>query len=229
MAQGQRLAGRPAELLKRALALEPDYPKAIAMSAAAAAERNDFDGAIALYKRLKGMVPPNSDESREVDQVLAELEAARKGATVPGLAAAPPSAVAAPTVATAPPTAAAPSAPASAAGLGIEGRVEVDPKLASKIAPGDALFIYARDPEGTRMPLAVMRGTAADLPKSFALTDAMAMTPANTISRAKTVVVEARLSKSGNATPQPGDLRGASAPVKPGTNKVRIVIDTIVN
>jgi cytochrome c-type biogenesis protein CcmH len=141
----------------------------------------------------------------------------------------PPGGKAPPTVAAAPPAAAAPSAPASGAGPGVEGRVEVDPKLASKIAPGDALFIYARDPDGSRMPLAILRGTAADLPKSFALTDAMAMTPANTISRAKTVVVEARLSKSGNATPQPGDLRGASAPVKPGTDKVRIVIDTIVN
>jgi cytochrome c-type biogenesis protein CcmH len=229
MAQGQRLAGRPTELLKRALTLEPDNPTAIALSAAAAAEHNDFDGAIALYKRLKGMVPPNSEESREVDRVLAELEAARTGATIPALAAALPSANAPPTVAAAPPTAAAPDAPASGAGPGVEGRVEIDPKLASKISPADALFIYARDPEGTRMPLAVLRGTAADLPKSFALTDAMAMTPANTISRAKTVVVEARLSKSGNATPQPGDLRGASAPVKPGTNKVRIVIDTIVN
>ncbi len=79
------------------------------------------------------------------------------------------------------------------------------------------------------MPLAVMRGTAAELPKAFALTDAMAMTPANTISHAKTVVVEARISKSGNAIPQSGDLRGASAPVKPGTNKIRVVIDQIVN
>ena len=78
------------------------------------------------------------------------------------------------------------------------------------------------------MPLAVMRGTAAELPKSFALTDAMAMTPAMTISRAKTVVIEARISKSGNATPQPGDLRGASSVVKPGASGVRIVIDQVV-
>ena len=112
---------------------------------------------------------------------------------------------------------------------GVQGRVEIDPKLAAKIAPGDALFIYARDPEGSRMPLAVMRGTAAELPKAFALTDAMAMTPANTISHAKTVVVEARISKSGNAMPQSGDLRGASAPVEARHGQVRVVIDQIVN
>ncbi len=96
------------------------------------------------------------------------------------------------------------------------------------MAPGDTLFIYARNAEGSRMPLAIMRGTAGDLPKAFALTDAMAMTPAQTISLAKSVVVEARISKAGNAMPQPGDLRGASAPIAPGAANVRIVIDQVV-
>lgn len=222
LAQGQRLAGRPAELLKRAMVLDPDYPKAVAMSAAAAAELGDYDGAIALWTRLKSRVPPNSEQSQQIDDVLAELAAARKGTPPPAIAAAK---------SIAPPTAAAPpSAPvtASAETTGVQGRVEIDPKLAAKMGPGDALFIYARDPEGSRMPLAVTRGTAAELPKSFSLTDSMAMTPSNTISRAKTVVVEARISKSGNATPQPGDLHGTSATVKPGANGVRIVIDQVV-
>ncbi len=200
MAQDQRLTGRPEALLKRALVLDPDYPKALAMSAAASAERGDYVTAIALWKKLKAGVPPNSEQSQQIDQVLADLEQARKDA--------PKTAV--------------------SAGTGVEGRVTVDPKLIAKIAPGDALFIYARDPDGSRMPLAVLRGTAAELPKSFALTDAMAMAPGMTISRAKNVVVEARISKSGNATPQPGDLRGTSTAVAPGANGVRIVIDQVV-
>ncbi len=218
MAQGRSLAGRPVQLLTRALAVDPDYPKAIAMSAAASAERGDFDGAIALYTRLKAHVPAGGEESQKIDEVVAELAAARKGATPPALAAAqapsgPATPAAAPSVATAP---------------GVSGRVEIDPKLAAKIAPGDTLFIFARDPEGGRMPLAVMRGAASELPKSFALTDAMAMAPNMTISRAKTVVVEARVSKSGNAAPQSGDLRGSTAPVKPGTDRIRVVIDQII-
>jgi cytochrome c-type biogenesis protein CcmH len=217
MAQGRSLAGRPAQLLTRALALDPDYPKALAMSAAASAERGDFDGAIALYTRLKTHVPAGGEESQKIDEVVAELAAARKGASMPALAAAAPSAPAA--------SAAVPSvAPAP----GVSGRVEIDPKLAAKVAPGDTLFIFARDPEGGRMPLAVMRGTASELPKSFVLTDAMAMAPNMTISRAKTVVVEARVSKSGNAAPQAGDLRGSTTPIKPGADKIRIVIDQVV-
>ena len=96
------------------------------------------------------------------------------------------------------------------------------------MAPGDTLFIFARNSEGSRMPLAILRGTASELPKSFALTDAMAMTPNQTISLAKSVVVEARISKAGNAMAQPGDLRGTSAPLQPGAANVRIVIDQVV-
>ncbi len=230
MSQGQSLQGRPEEMLKRALVLEPNNAQALAMSAAAAAERRDFTGAIALTKRLQGLVPPNSEESQQVDQMLADLEAQRKGG---------PGASAAPVIAAAPrcrrpgddpPNAAtaAPVTPSSGATEGVTGRVELDAKLAGKFAPGDALFIYARDPAGSRMPLAILRGTAADLPKAFSLTDAMAMTPAATISKAKTVVIEARISKSGNAVPSSGDLHGASAAVTPGTGNVRVVIDQVV-
>ena len=179
MAQGQRLAGRPDRTAQTRAGARTRQSEGLALSAAAAAERNDFDGAIALYKRLKGM---RDSQQRGVARGRPGARGTRSGAqgcTAPVAAAAPPSAKAPPTVAAAPPNATAPSPPASGAGPGVEGRVEVDPKLAAKIAPGDALFIYARDPEGTRMPLAILRGTAADLPKSFALTDAMAMTPAN--------------------------------------------------
>lgn len=231
MKQGRKLAGRPAELLKRALEVDPDNPKAIAMSGAAAAERGDADSAIKLYQRLLTMVPPNSEDSQQIDQVIAELQASRKGA--PTATAAPSAApraaapAAAPATANAAPPASA-TASAGAAGAGVSGSVEIDPKLAAKMAPGDTLFIYARNAEGSRMPLAIMRGTAGDLPRAFALTDAMAMTPAQTISLAKSVVVEARISKANSAMPQPGDLRGASAPIAPGAANVRIVIDQVV-
>ena len=119
-------------------------------------------------------------------------------------------------------------AAADGAGSSIEGRVEVDPKLAGKIAPGDTVFILARDPDGSRMPLAALKLTGADLPKTFALSDAMAMSEATTISKAKRIVVEARVSKSGNAILQPGDLSGTSAPVAPGARDVRVTIDRVV-
>ena len=59
-------------------------------------------------------------------------------------------------------------------------------------------------------------------------TDAMAMTPAATISKASKVVIEARVSKSGDVKAQTGDLTGVSAPVAPGAKDVRVIIDRVI-
>lgn len=199
-AQGRSLAGQPTELINRALALDPAYPKALALGGAAAVERSDTATAIALWTRLKAVLPPDSPQITQVDAALARLgeKPAVKGAAAPVAAAA------------------------------VEGRVELDPKLAGNAAPGDTVFIFARDPDGPRMPLAAMKVTVSELPKAFALTDAMAMSPTATISKAKKIFVEARVSKSGNVTPQAGDLAGTSAPVAPGASNVRVTIDRVV-
>ena len=77
------------------------------------------------------------------------------------------------------------------------------------------------------MPLAILRRTVADLPISFTLDDAMAMSPAMKLSNFPIVVVGARVSKTGNALPSPGDLSGQVAGVKIGTEGLKIVIDTV--
>jgi cytochrome c-type biogenesis protein CcmH len=100
--------------------------------------------------------------------------------------------------------------------------------VASRIHSGDTLFVYARAENGPRMPLAVIRGTAAQLPLKFALDDSQAMSPAMKLSNADAVRIEARVSRSGNAMPQAGDIVGTSGVVKPGTHDVKIVLDKVV-
>jgi cytochrome c-type biogenesis protein CcmH len=78
------------------------------------------------------------------------------------------------------------------------------------------------------MPLAILRTTARQWPIAFALDDTMAMSPATRLSLAEAVRIEARVSRSGDAKPQPGDLVGASAVVKPGARDVKIVIDKVL-
>lgn len=223
-AQGKTLTGQPTELLDKALAVDPNFQKALALAGSAALERNDTATAAALWKRLRATLPADSPNLAEVDEALARVGVAPpKGAATAAAAPAPSPAPA--MAAKAPPP---PSAAAGGAVSSIEGRVDVDPKLAGKIAPGDTVFILARDPDGSKMPLAALKLTGADLPKSFALSDAMAMSEATTISKAKRIVVEARVSKSGNAILQPGDLSGTSAPVAPGARGIRVTIDRIV-
>jgi len=233
--QGRSLAGQPTDLLNRALALDPIYPKALALSGAAAMERNDPVTAIAQWKRLRSVLPEDSAELPKIDGVIAQLEGAAKGGDAQAGAAMPGSAATSPPAASGAATAPGPAAKAAPASGGpiavtgsVAGRVEIDPKLASKLMPGDTLFIFARDPDGGRMPLAAMKVPASELPREYALTDAMAMSANATISAAKRVVIEARISKSGQVVPQPGDLAGSSQTVTPGARNVRVVIDRAV-
>jgi cytochrome c-type biogenesis protein CcmH len=109
----------------------------------------------------------------------------------------------------------------------ITGRVTLAPALAAQVQPGDTVFIFARHPQGSRMPLAVQRAKASDLPLDFKLDDSMAMSPESRLSSVAEVRIEARISRSGSATPATGDLIGAGPMVKPGATRVEVTIDQV--
>ena len=119
------------------------------------------------------------------------------------------------------------TAPAKSPGqsLAISGKVSIAPSLAGKGSATDTLFVFARETNGPPMPVAIMRATKKDLPFTFRLDDSNSMMPSRTLSDVAMVVIVARLSKSGQAMPQSGDLEGMSQPVKPGVDGVTVVID----
>ena len=117
---------------------------------------------------------------------------------------------------------------AAAATKSVTGSVVAATALASRIHKDDTLFVYARAENGPRMPLAIIRGSAAQLPMKFALDDSQAMSPAMKLSSANAVRIEARVSRSGNAMPQAGDIVGTSGIVQPGARDVKIVLDKVV-
>ena len=219
MAQGKRLAGKPAELTRRALAIDPQHRKALALAATAALEARDLDGALSYWRRLLAQFPEGSDDARQINTIVAELESARRdGKTLPRAAGKAPQRIDQAVAG------ASRSPPAGA----IAGRVDIAPALAAKVALTDTVFIFARAVDGARMPLAVLRVPARELPREFSLDDSMGMAPGVKLSGAGAVIVEARISKSGNALPQSGDFSGKSAPVKPGATGVRVTIDQLV-
>jgi len=211
LAQGERLAGQPVALLKRALALDANHPKTLALLATAAIEQDDLNAGIGYWRRLRAVVPDGSADRARIDEVLVELEA-RLHSSAGGKAA---------------PTAGL-SGSKGAGSKGVEGSVEIAPALAANVGAGDTLFIFARDPDGSRMPLAAVKLTAGSWPQRFRLTDDMAMAAGAVLSNAQRVIVEARVSKTGNATPVSGDLSGQSAAVAPGARDVRVVLDRVV-
>jgi len=212
MAQGQKLAGKPFELVKKALEIDPSNKKALALAATAAMEVGRNAESISYWERLASVLPPGSDDEKEVQEVLADLR--RK--------------TGAPVMASGPRPAAPVKAGPSGGGKSVSGVVTVAPEVAARINAGDTLFVFARAEGGPRAPLAVLRGSAKELPLKFALDDTMAMSPQWSLSQATDVRIEARVSKSGNAMPQPGDVTGSSNVVKPGAKDVRIVLDKVL-
>jgi cytochrome c-type biogenesis protein CcmH len=119
------------------------------------------------------------------------------------------------------------AAPAKPTGqsLAISGKVVLGPNLTSKGSATDTLFVFARETSGPPMPVAIVRATKKDIPFSFRLDDSNSMMPSRKLSDVDMVVIVARLSKSGKAMPESGDLEGMSQPVKPGADGITIVID----
>ena len=107
----------------------------------------------------------------------------------------------------------------------ITGTVSLSDALKRNADPDDTVFVLARAAQGPKMPLAILRKQVKDLPVKFTLDDSMAMSPAMKMSNFDQVVVIARVSKSGNAMPQPGDLLGMSKPLALGSSGIKISID----
>lgn len=215
----RNLAGEPMAWVERALKLDPKNLKALALAGVYAYDRKDFAGAIKQWEKVVQYGAPDNPFVVQFGPAIAE---ARVEAGMPP---------AAPT--NSPNTAPAPSAAnaktaSPVAGASVSGRVVLSAALAAQAQPQDTVFVFARPASGTGMPLAVLRKQVKDLPFEFKLDDSMAMSPANALSGAGSVVVSARISKSGNAFPQPGDLMGQSAPVAVGAQGLQITIDQAV-
>ena len=224
---GRSLEGEPARLIAQALTIDPNNLKALSLAGTLAFNRKDFAQALVHWELLAKLAP----DKEMVQQVQASIEEARAlaGGSMAAAKPALPSVALTP-AAPAPSTVPAQATAAAAAPIGnsVSGTVMLAPALAAKARPDDTVFIFARAAEGPRMPLAILRKRVKDLPLAFTLDDSMAMTPTARLSTSPRVVVGARISASGNATAQPGDLQGFSAPVAPGAAGLNIQIAEVV-
>jgi cytochrome c-type biogenesis protein CcmH len=230
LANNRSLEGEPMKMIQRALKANPDQLKALSLAGTYAFEKKDYATAVKYWERIVVLAPNSPDapkDPRFVDQVRASVAEARQLAGMPPAPDAPPAAP----MAQAAQAAQGGDAPAAAApnpDAFVSGKVTLAAALAAKASPDDTVFIFARAAEGPRMPLAIIRKQVKDLPIEFKLDDAMAMQPAMRLSAFPRVVVGARVSKKGDAVPQPGDLQGASEPIKVGTANLEIEISQVV-
>ena len=211
------LEGKPTELIQRALKANPTQWKALALAGTVAFNKNDFAQAVTYWERLKASLPADSDIVKSIEGSIADARERGGIKTATALAPAAPSAS---------PAAPAELAAKSAPGATISGTITLSPAFAKTAAPEDTVFVIARATQGPKFPLAIVRKQVKDLPFEFALDDSMAMSADARMSNFAQIIVVARVTKSGNATAQSGDLEGSSMPVKLGAARVVVVIDT---
>lgn len=196
------LAGEPTRLIDEALKLDPNNLKVLSRAGAVAYERQDYARAVTMWERLieVGQLSPELAQ-----QVRSSIDEARR------LGRLPPSAAA-----SAPPTGSAGAGAPPVANAALQGTVTLAPALQAQVSPDDTVFVYARAADGPRMPLAIVRHQVRDLPLRFTLDDSQAMSPQMKLSAFPKVIVSARVSKSGDAIAQPGDLIGQTGPIAVG-------------
>lgn len=214
--QGRKLEGRPETLIQKALKLDPHNVKALMLSGTIAYNRKDFARAAKEWEDAHTYLPPDDQES--ADQLKASIAEAKRRLGGPGMNM---------MVANPPMEAAKPAKPAAQSGQSraITGKVILGPNLASKGSLPDTLFVFAKDVAGPPMPVSIVRASRKDLPFTFRLDDSTSPMPSRKLSDIDTVVIVARLSKSGKAMPESGDLEGMSQPIKPGAENITVVID----
>ncbi|VAW88242.1 Cytochrome c heme lyase subunit CcmH [hydrothermal vent metagenome] len=214
----QTLEGRPMQLIMRALNLDPQNQKALWLAGTAAYERADFESALIYWKRILAMLDPNSQTAQtmagniaETEQLMQSQRASSGGGNAVGIAAS----------ATTPVT-------TESSGSSVSGVVTLSQSLAAQVLPTDTIYIFARAMHGLRMPLAILKTEASKMPIEFTLDDSMAMDASMNLSSTSEVMVMARISRSGNATPQSGDMQGGVQNVKIGASGIEIVIDEVI-
>ena len=216
--QGRKLEGKPETMIEKALKVDPNHVKALMLAGTMAYNRKDFALAVKDWERARTNLAPDSDPefSEQITAAIGEAKQRMGGAPFMAATNAPRASSAMP--------ADHPPVKQAGASRAITGKVVLGSGLAGKALP-DTLFVFAKDVAGPPMPVSIVRASKNDLPFTFRLDDSTSPMPSRKLSDIDTVVIVARLSKSGQAMPGSGDLEGMSQPIKPGAENITVVID----
>jgi cytochrome c-type biogenesis protein CcmH len=202
-------AGEPWAIIQRVLKADPRHLNGLFLAGSASYTESNYSAALRFWERAREVVAADSPDAPELDRAIAEARDKL------GMAPAAPNAALKTS-----PSVAGPQAQ-------IRGRVSLAPELAGKVSPQDTVFVYATAVNGSRMPVAIVRTTVAALPFDFVLDDSTAMNPSAKLSSMTEVTVRVRVSKSGQAVPQAGDIMGSVSPVKLGSHDLKLIAKDI--
>ncbi|MFI8750386.1 c-type cytochrome biogenesis protein CcmI [Vreelandella lionensis] len=188
-------------LVDETLELDPRQPTVLGLLGIYAFDNGDYDTAIDRWRRAVANIedPETAESLRDGIRVAQE----RMGVT--------------------------PEAPAAAQGQGVRVNVSLDEALVDNVSDDATVFITARDIDGELPPLAVIRAQVSELPMTVVLDDTAAMSPQAQISQVREARLVVRVSKTGQATPQPGDLFGDLESVSVGPISEDDAANVVIN
>ncbi len=188
MASNRVLTDKAIAALEQALTVDSEHVKSLWLLGTSAYQEQRYPKALEYWERLMRVLPPDSQEANTISANIGEVR------SIMGL----------------PAVTSVEAAESLMNDVRIQGTVSLADEIAAKASPEDTVFVFARAANGSRMPLAIVRKQVKDLPFDFTLDDSMAMSAATKLSSVSQVIVSVRVSKTGNAMPQPGDLEGMS-------------------
>ncbi len=201
-----QIAGRPLELIQANLSKFPDHPKSLWLVGLNAAQQENFKEAVQNWEKVLVQMPPNSEAWKTMQN---HIQEAKKAGNLPEITSEQPQPI--------------------ASNVKLNVQIDIDPTLQAQLQPEQTLFIYAH-PAQNKMPLAMVTKTAKELPLNVTLDDSQAMLPTAKLSQYQEVIISARISKTGNAAPQTGDVFGETGVIKINevSQPIKITINQIV-
>lgn len=203
-------------LLDRALELAPDHQNGLWLGAIADFQQGDYPRSARRLDRLLSQLPEGSDSARSVAEALRDVRAMTGGTAGDQTVT----------------TDASADAGADTDALAIEVEVVLDESLAERVTGEEFIMVFARPAQGSRMPLAIVRARADAFPMTLRLEDEGGMVAGMSMREFGEVQVVARLSRTGMAQAESGDMEGVSEPVTVSADapapKVRLTIDRVL-
>ncbi|MCG5499862.1 c-type cytochrome biogenesis protein CcmI [Ectothiorhodospira lacustris] len=212
LATDGRVSRQASRLLDRALELDPDHQNGLWLGAIADFQQENYPRSAQRLDHLLSRLPEGSDAARSVAEALRDVRTMTGGMAGEQT-----------------PTA---DAGTDAGALAIEVEVVLDESLAGRVTGEEFIMVFARPAQGPRMPLAIVRARAESFPLNLRLEDEGGMVEGMSMREFGEVQVVARLSRTGMAQAESGDMEGVSEAVTVSADtpapKVRLTIDRVL-
>lgn len=198
------LTGNAKPLIERAIELEPDHPKTRWLAGMLAYQGGEFEKVPAFLQPLLDQTEPGSEIHEGLKRLIKDAMSqtqARSG-EVPVVE------------------------EKSQKIVSINVKVSLSDELKDQTDPEDIVFIFAKAVQGPPIPLAVKKLQVKDLPVTIVLDDSLAMRPDLKISAHDQVLINARISITGNPIATIGDLQSTAVETNTASSEViEILID----